>query len=155
MYLSFNFWFTLIFIAVMMGVLQGTCAYLTLLERKIAAWTQERMGPYRVGPFGLFQPLVDGAKFLLKEEIIPSRVDKLFYLLAPAIALSTATLAFAVVPFGQTSTPPELKDYRPAMDVFKTDAAKAESLGGQARPIWPQTENEIHNLLTAEQKYIA
>src|SRR3984885_1083169 len=112
MYLDFSFWITLIFIAVIIGVLQGTCAYLTLLERKIAAWTQDRIGPNRVGPLGLFQPLVDGVKFLLKEEVIPTRVDKLFFLLAPAVSLATATLAFAVVPFGQTSTPPELRDYR-------------------------------------------
>ena len=54
-----------------MGVIQGTCAYLILLERKIAAWAQDRIGPNRVGPFGLLQPIADGLKFLLKEEIIP------------------------------------------------------------------------------------
>ena len=139
MYLSFGFWITLIFIAVMMGVLQGTCAYLILAERKISAWAQDRIGPNRVGPFGLLQPIVDGVKFLLKEEVIPTRVDKLFYLLAPAIAIGTATLAFAVVPFGQTSTPPELRDYRTA----------------NATPIWPQTENEMQEVLTAERKHVA
>jgi NADH-quinone oxidoreductase subunit H len=64
---------------------------------------QDRIGPNRVGPFGLLQPLADGLKFLLKEDIIPDHVDKLLYLLAPAIAVITALLAFAVVPFGPTT----------------------------------------------------
>src|SRR5215831_7345815 len=101
----FSFWITILFIVILMGVLQGTCGYLTLLERKIAAWTQDRLGPNRVGPLGLLQPIADGLKFLLKEQVIPNHVDKLFYLLAPAIALSTALLAFSVVPFGPTTVP--------------------------------------------------
>jgi NADH-quinone oxidoreductase subunit H len=103
---QFHFLLTLILIAVVMGVVQGTCAYLILLERKISAWAQDRIGPNRVGPFGLLQPIADGAKFLLKEELIPKHVDKLFYLLAPAVAISAATLAIAVVPFGDTPVPP-------------------------------------------------
>src|SRR6516164_4411990 len=102
---SFSFWITLIFIAAALGAILGTCAYLILLERKISAWAQDRIGPNRVGPYGLLQPIVDGAKFLLKEEVIPKHVDKLFYLLAPAIAISAATLAIAVVPFGDTPVP--------------------------------------------------
>jgi NADH-quinone oxidoreductase subunit H len=101
-----NFLFTLIAIAVVIGGVLGTCAYLILLERKIAAWTQDRLGPNRVGPWGLLQPLADGAKFLLKEDIMPSHVDKLFYTVAPAIAVSTALLAIAVVPWGETTAPP-------------------------------------------------
>src|SRR4029077_3239772 len=96
MYYSFDLWFTLILGVAVLGVVQGTCAYLILLERKISAWAQDRIGPNRVGPFGLLQPIADGAKFLLKEELIPKHVDKLFYLLAPAIAISTSTLAIAV-----------------------------------------------------------
>jgi NADH-quinone oxidoreductase subunit H len=103
---DFNFWATLITIIVIMGIIQGTCAYLILLERKISAWMQDRIGPNRVGPRGLLQPIADGLKFLFKEDIIPGHVDKLLYLLAPAVALATATLAFAVVPFGPTSVPP-------------------------------------------------
>src|SRR5262245_52650312 len=106
MHYEFNVWIALIFIAVVLGALQGACAYMTLLERKIAAWTQDRYGPNRVGPLGLLQPIADGIKFLLKEQVIPSHVDKLFYLLGPGIALSTALLAFAVVPFGATQEPP-------------------------------------------------
>src|SRR5262245_6690828 len=97
---------TIITIAVMMGVLQGLCAYLIYVERKIAAFMQDRIGPNRVGPFGLLQPIADGLKFLFKEEVIPGHVDKLLFLLAPAVAMGTATLAFAVVPFGPTSGNP-------------------------------------------------
>ncbi len=96
---------TIITIAVMMGVLQGAVAYLIYVERKIAAYMQDRIGPNRVGPAGLLQPIADGLKFLFKEEVIPAQVDKLLFLLAPAVAVGTATLAFAVVPFGPTLPP--------------------------------------------------
>ena len=97
----------LITIAAVLAVIQGTCAILIYLERKISAFMQDRLGPNRVGPIGLFQSVADGLKFLLKEDIIPQRADKLLYLLAPALSLSTAFLAFAVVPFGPTATTPE------------------------------------------------
>jgi NADH-quinone oxidoreductase subunit H len=99
----FDFWTTAITIVVVMGAILTTCAYLIYVERKIAAWVQDRVGPNRVGPAGLLQPLADGLKFLLKEDIIPDRVDKLLYLLAPALAVTLPLLAFAVVPFGPTS----------------------------------------------------
>src|SRR5262245_39708979 len=102
---EFNLIYTLITIVVIMGVLQGSCAYLIWVERKIAAYVQDRIGPNRVGPFGLLQPIADGLKFLLKEDVIPSRVDKVLYLAATAVAVGTATLAFAIVPFGPTSVP--------------------------------------------------
>jgi NADH-quinone oxidoreductase subunit H len=105
---EFHLWWTILTVVIIMGVLQLTCAYLILLERKVAAWVQDRRGPNRVGPYGLFQPFADGVKFLLKEDIIPSHVDKLFFLIAPAIAVGTATLAFAVVPFGPTEAPPRV-----------------------------------------------
>lgn len=92
-------------IAGLFGFLQGTCALLILLERKISAWVQDRIGPNRVGPFGLLQPVADGVKFVLKEEVIPSHVDKVLFILAPCIAMGTATLAFAFVPFGGPTDP--------------------------------------------------
>jgi NADH-quinone oxidoreductase subunit H len=92
-------------IAVVVGFLQGMAGIQIYLERKISAWLQDRLGPNRVGPFGLLQPVADGLKFIFKEEMIPDRADKFLYLLAPAIALTTATLAFAVVPFGDTNVP--------------------------------------------------
>src|SRR5438270_12499462 len=105
-YADFSLLITIITIAVVVGAILGTCAYLILLERKISAYVQDRIGPNRVGPYGLLQPIADGLKFLLKEDIIPTHVEKLLYLLAPAVAVSTALLAFAVVPFGPTSVPP-------------------------------------------------
>jgi NADH-quinone oxidoreductase subunit H len=90
----------LVKIIAVVGISQGTVAYLILVERKIAAWAQDRLGPNRVGPFGLIQPLVDGAKMLLKEDVTPGYVSKPVYILAPAIAIIAATIGFAVVPFG-------------------------------------------------------
>jgi NADH-quinone oxidoreductase subunit H len=98
-----SFWdvFGILFkIAIVVGISQGAVAYLILVERKIAAWSQDRIGPNRAGPFGLFQPLADGAKMLLKEDVIPSYVSKPLYILAPCIAIIAATIGFAVVPFG-------------------------------------------------------
>lgn len=96
-----------ILIVGLIGGVLGVCGYLTLGERKISAWMQDRIGPNRVGPGGLLQPLADGGKFFLKEEVIPDHVDKVFYLLAPAVAVGTALLALAVVPFGATVPPPD------------------------------------------------
>jgi NADH-quinone oxidoreductase subunit H len=93
---------TIITIAVVMGVILGACAYLILVERKIAAYVQDRIGPNRVGPRGLLQPIADGLKFLFKEDIVPDHVDRILYLAAPAIAVTMSLLAFAVVPFGPT-----------------------------------------------------
>ncbi len=92
-------------ILVVVGVTQGAVAYLIWVERKVAAYAQDRIGPNRSGrefgvPFGLLQPLADGAKMLLKEDVIPRYVNKPLYILAPAIAIIAAMIGFAVVPFG-------------------------------------------------------
>ena len=71
---------TLITIAVVLGAILTGCMYLVLAERKVSAWMQDRIGPNRVGPFGLFQPMADGLKILLKEGIIPSHVDKWLFI---------------------------------------------------------------------------
>src|SRR5437764_13650701 len=99
---SFDLLTTALVIGGVIAFVMGTVAYLILAERKISAWIQDRLGPNRVGPWGLLQPIVDGAKMLLKEDIIPRHVDKVFYLLAPCIAAGTALAAFAVIPFGPT-----------------------------------------------------
>lgn len=76
--------------------------YLTLAERKILGRMQARYGPNRVGPFGLMQPLADGLKLLLKEQITPREVKLMVYLAAPAISMFVALMAFAVIPVGPT-----------------------------------------------------
>lgn len=98
---------TLIVIGIVLGGILGACSYLIYVERKLAAFMQDRIGPNRVGPYGLLQPIADGLKFLLKEEIIPSHVDRILYVMAPGIAVLTTLLAFAVVPFGPTYIDPE------------------------------------------------
>lgn len=100
-------------ILMVVGVSQGTVAYLILVERKIAAWAQDRHGPNRVGPFGLVQPLIDGAKMVLKEDVTPDYVAKPIYTLAPMLAIIAATIGFAVVPFGPVgTTAPSLFGYK-------------------------------------------
>jgi NADH-quinone oxidoreductase subunit H len=91
---------TLLTIVIALGAILTGCAYLILLERKLSAWMQDRLGPNRVGPGGLLQPLADGAKFILKEEIIPGHVDKLLFILSPCLSMFTTLFAFCVVPFG-------------------------------------------------------
>src|SRR5262245_28093372 len=124
---SFNLLLSLVTIVAVLAVVLGLCAYLILLERKVAAWVQDRKGPNRVGPLGLLQPIADGLKFLLKEEVIPGHVDRVFYLLAPTIALFTSLIALAVVPFGPTHTPPD--ELRP----WPQTVAEESALGSQDR----------------------
>jgi NADH-quinone oxidoreductase subunit H len=90
----------LIKIAITLGVLLTVVAYTVWLERKVVGHMQNRWGPSRVGPFGLLQPLADGAKFLLKEDLMPPYVDKYIYLLAPALAVIMALTSIAMVPIG-------------------------------------------------------
>src|SRR5207237_10878498 len=73
-------------------------AYATLLERKLVAGMQVRVGPNRVGPWGLLQPLADGIKVVSKEDMMPRGADRLVYTLAPAISVVMALIAFAVIP---------------------------------------------------------
>src|SRR3982074_385710 len=75
--------------------------YVTLLERKFAARMQSRIGPYRVGPHGLLQPIADALKLLLKEDIIPADSDKSIFWFAPVISTFTGLSAFTVLPFAQ------------------------------------------------------
>ena len=101
----------LIKIAILIGGLMTAAAYFVLLERRMAAWIQDRVGPNRVGiPLtdirlvGLGQPLADGAKFIMKEEYTPAHVDRRLFLLAPIVILVAALATFAVVPFGSVQT---------------------------------------------------
>ena len=85
-------------VAVFSGVML-VVAYTTLAERRISAWIQDRIGPNRVGPFGLLQPIADGIKNILKEETLPAKSAKLYFLLGPMIAVFPALVAFGVIPF--------------------------------------------------------
>ncbi|HXT71869.1 MAG TPA: NADH-quinone oxidoreductase subunit NuoH [Vicinamibacterales bacterium] len=82
-----------------LGALLGLVAYVTLLERKFAARMQSRIGPYRVGPHGLLQPIADGVKLLLKEDIIPTDADKRIFTLAPLVFVVPCLMIFATIPF--------------------------------------------------------
>lgn len=84
------------------AVLLGMVAYGTLLERKVAAWIQDRVGPNRVGPLGLLQPIADGVKLLMKEPMMPSYVHPIYYNLAPCLVVTPALLMVGVLPFGST-----------------------------------------------------
>jgi len=86
------------------GVLLLVAAYMTWIERKVIAHIQVRWGPTRVGPFGLLQPIADGIKLFFKEDLIPSQVDRVLFLLAPALSVIPAMIASAVIPFGGTTT---------------------------------------------------
>ncbi len=92
--------YNLLEILIVIPLILGVVMLLTLLERKISAWIQNRHGPNRVGWGGILQPIADGVKFFLKEDIIPGHVDRFLYLLAPAISLFPALMTFAIVPFG-------------------------------------------------------
>src|SRR5256886_13294958 len=81
-----------VFIAIIAhGVVLLTVAYLILLERKVAAWVQDRLGPNRVGPKGLLQPIADGLKFIFKEDFRPAGVGLVLFSLCPAMVISHAT----------------------------------------------------------------
>jgi NADH-quinone oxidoreductase subunit H len=86
-------------IVIVLLVLAGIVAYLVYMERKVLAFIQARLGPMRVGPWGLLQPVADGIKLLLKEDIIPAGADKWVFLLAPVISVVAAFTVFAVIPF--------------------------------------------------------
>jgi NADH-quinone oxidoreductase subunit H len=90
-------------VLVLFVVLTGV-AYLTYMERRVLAFIQIRLGPNRVGPFGLLQPLADGIKFIFKEDVIPNDVTKFLYILAPMVALVPALMTFAVIPVGDKIT---------------------------------------------------
>jgi NADH-quinone oxidoreductase subunit H len=107
--------FSAVKIAVVIAVVQGMVAYAVLAERKISAWIQDRVGPNRTAPpfvkdipivgpalirLGVFQPLADGLKFILKEDFTPAGVRKIYFWLAPAIAVIPSILVIAVIPFG-------------------------------------------------------
>lgn len=92
--------YKLILVSVIFGITLLIAMYSTYFERKVAAFIQDRIGPDRAGPFGLLQPLADGVKFFMKEEIIPNVSNKTLFILGPCIAMITALMAGVVIPWG-------------------------------------------------------
>jgi NADH-quinone oxidoreductase subunit H len=95
----------LINIFMLLAVFLTLFALISVLERKILARMQNRYGPNRVGPFGLFQPIADGIKMLIKEDIVPARADKIVHFLAPVFIAAVAILTLGVIPYGRNMTP--------------------------------------------------
>src|SRR5213595_1328326 len=106
MYLLFIDWFYILEKFLLVGFIVTlsmiVAMYSTYAERKIAAFLQDRVGPNRAGPFGIFQPLADGLKLFMKEEIIPTLSSKFLFILGPMLAMITAMLTSAVIPWGST-----------------------------------------------------
>src|SRR5213082_559051 len=96
---------SLINIVALLAVFLTLFALMSVLERKILGRMQNRYGPNRVGPFGLFQPIADGIKMLIKEDIVPARADKVVHFLAPVLIAATAILALGVIPYGRNMAP--------------------------------------------------
>ncbi|MCT1532394.1 NADH-quinone oxidoreductase subunit NuoH [Sphingobacterium daejeonense] len=94
----------LILVVIIFVITLVIAMYSTLAERKIAGFMQDRYGPNRAGLFGILQPLCDGGKFFFKEEIIPAGAHKTLFILGPTIAIITACISSAVIPWGQTLT---------------------------------------------------
>jgi len=93
-----------VLILVVFAITLGVAAYSTYFERKIAAFMQDRVGPDRAGPFGIFQPLADAVKMFMKEDFIPSHANKWLFIMGPCLSMLTALMTSAVVPFGDTVT---------------------------------------------------
>src|SRR5256714_4709472 len=96
---------SLLNIIALLGVFLTLFALISVLERKILGRMQNRYGPNRVGPFGLLQPVADGIKMLIKEDIVPVRADQIVHFLAPVLIASTAILTLGVIPYGRNMTP--------------------------------------------------
>src|SRR5437762_4296587 len=95
----------LINVFMLLAVFLTLFALISVLERKILARMQNRYGPNRVGPFGLFQPVADGIKMLIKEDIVPARADKVVHFLAPVVLAAVAILTLGVIPYGRNMAP--------------------------------------------------
>src|SRR6267142_4965480 len=106
----------LVKIAIVLNATLVAVTYMVLLERKVIAWAQSRLGPMRVGPYGILQPIADAIKLMIKEDITPTRSDKWVFTAAPIISMVPALIVYAVIPFG-----PEVNLFGRKVTLFITD----------------------------------
>src|SRR5271154_4365735 len=95
-----SIWVPLVCAVIIVAVLPLVAGYIVLMERKVMADMQARLGPMRVGPHGLLQPIADALKLLIKEDIIPEKADKFIFWIAPVISVTAALVSYAAIPFG-------------------------------------------------------
>ncbi len=100
----FPFLVYIVGLTIVFGVVMGVVAYTVLAERKVLGWIQGRIGPNRVGPWGIMQPFADLLKFIFKEDLTPDKSTKFIYFLAPLVAVTCAMMPMAIYPFGPTIT---------------------------------------------------
>src|SRR6266699_3735208 len=103
-------------IVIVLNATLVAATYMVLLERKVIAWAQSRLGPMRVGPYGILQPVADAVKLMLKADITPVRADKWVFTAAPIIAMVPALIVYAVIPFG-----PEVSLFGRHVTLYITD----------------------------------
>src|SRR6266404_5948761 len=103
-------------IAIVLNATLVAVTYMVLLERKVIAWAQSRLGPMRVGPYGVLQPVADAIKLMIKEDITPVRADKWVFTAAPVISMVPALIVYAVIPFG-----PVVKMFGRPVSLYITD----------------------------------
>jgi NADH-quinone oxidoreductase subunit H len=111
-----HFVIPLLKILVVLNATLVAVTYMVLLERKVIAWTQSRLGPMRVGPYGILQPVADAVKLMIKEDITPVRADKWVFTAAPIISMVPALIVYAVIPFG-----PEVSLFGHKVTLYVTD----------------------------------
>src|SRR5258706_569470 len=92
---------TVIMVLVVGNIVPGLVAFLVWLERRVAAWIQDRVGPNRVGPFGLLQSIADLLKFIFKEDVTPAHVQKTMFVMAPALAVIPPLVVMALIPYAE------------------------------------------------------
>jgi NADH-quinone oxidoreductase subunit H len=106
----------LVKIAIVLNATLVAVTYMVLLERKVIAWAQSRLGPMRVGPYGILQPVADAVKLMIKEDITPVLADKWVFTVAPIISMVPALIVYAVIPFG-----PEVNLFGRRVTLYITD----------------------------------
>jgi NADH-quinone oxidoreductase subunit H len=128
-----NHWFrVLVGVLVVGNLVPGLVAFLVWLERRVAAWIQDRVGPNRVGPFGLLQSIADLVKFIFKEDVTPAHVNKPMFLLAPALAVIPPLVVMAMIPFAENLFVADVDAGILAIFAFSSIGVYALSLGGWA-----------------------